>query len=84
MKMRGFVPRSDIHTYRCYAYLVGMLLVRSYDRAERINQAMLLRGFSGRYYSLRQFSVGRGDIVYLTAMVIMILCLIGIQWVVTI
>ena len=26
MKIRSFKPRTDIHTYRSYAYLVGMLL----------------------------------------------------------
>jgi cobalt/nickel transport system permease protein len=83
MKMRGFVPRSNLHTYRSYAYLVGMLLVRSYDRAERIHRAMLLRGFSGRYYALSRFSIGRGDVLYLAAMLIMIFSLIGIQWVAT-
>ncbi|MEA3470301.1 MAG: cobalt ECF transporter T component CbiQ [Thermodesulfobacteriota bacterium] len=84
MKVRGFVPRSNIHTYRSYAYLVGMLLVRSYDRAERIHSAMLLRGFDGRYYSLNQFSIGRGDILYLSAMLIAILGLVWMQWAVTI
>ncbi len=84
MKVRGFVPRSDMHTYRSYAYLVGMLLVRSYDRAERIHQAMLLRGFNGRYYSLNQFSIGRGDILYLSALLIAILGLVWMQWVRTI
>lgn len=29
MKVRGFRPRMDRHTYRTYGYLVGMLLVRS-------------------------------------------------------
>ena len=27
MKIRGFYPRNNLHTYRTYAYLVGMLLV---------------------------------------------------------
>jgi cobalt/nickel transport system permease protein len=64
MKIRGFIPGTNLHTYRSYAYLVGMLLIKSYDRAERVYRAMLCRGFSGRYYTLSQFSVKRGDIVY--------------------
>jgi len=84
MKVRGFVPCSNMHTYRSYAYLVGMLLVRSYDRAERIHRAMLLRGFNGRYYSLNRFSIGRGDILYLSGMLIAILGLVWMQWVRTI
>ncbi len=81
MKVRGFVPRSDMHTYRSYAYLVGVLLVRSYDRAERIHQAMLLRGFHGKYYSLTRFSIGRGDILFFAAMLIAVLALVWMQWV---
>lgn len=84
MKMRGFVPRSNMHTYRSYAYLVGMLLVRSYDRAERIHQAMLLRGYNGKYYSLCRFSIGGGDVFYLLAMLIAVLALVWMQWLRTI
>jgi cobalt/nickel transport system permease protein len=80
MKARGFVPRTNTHTYRSYAYLMGMLLVRSYDRAERIHKAMLCRGFRGKYHTLSQFSVTRGDVAYLMIMVSVILGMVLIQW----
>jgi len=32
--------------------LVGMLLVRSFDRTERVRDAMLSRGYSGRLKTL--------------------------------
>jgi cobalt/nickel transport system permease protein len=80
MKIRGFIPRTNLHTYKSYAYLVGMLLVKSYDRAERVYKAMLCRGFSGKYYTLSQFSVKRGDIVYLSLMLAAILGLVVLQW----
>lgn len=51
-KIRGFVPRTSLHTYRTYAYLAAMVLVRSFDRAERVHQAMRLRGFAGRFPTL--------------------------------
>ena len=51
-KIRGFTPRTSLHTYRTYAYMAAMVLVRSHDRAQRVHQAMLLRGFSGRFPSL--------------------------------
>lgn len=46
--------------------LTGSLLLRTYDRAIRIYQAMKLRGFDSRYYgvSLERFKIA--DIVYLT------------------
>ena len=62
------------------AYLVGMLLVRSYDRAERIHKAMLCRGFRGKYHTLSQFSVTRGDVAYFMIMVSVILGMVLIQW----
>ncbi|SHG24705.1 cobalt/nickel transport system permease protein [Kaistia soli DSM 19436] len=49
MRARGFAPRSNRHTWRSYGNLVGMLLVRSLDRAARVEEAMLCRGYSGRF-----------------------------------
>ncbi|MBC8317731.1 MAG: cobalt ECF transporter T component CbiQ [Desulfobulbaceae bacterium] len=51
-KIRGFIPRTNIHTYRTYAYLFAMTLVKSWNRAHRVQQAMVLRGFNGRFYSM--------------------------------
>jgi len=80
LKVRGFVPRTGLHTYRTYAYLVAILLVRSCDRAERVYQAMLCRGFQGRFYSLRQFALGRRDIVFLMATLPPLALLAGLEW----
>ena len=55
MKVRGFRPRMNRHTYRAYGYLIGMLLVRSFDRSERIVAAMKCRGFRGHFYLLNHF-----------------------------
>lgn len=63
--MRCFVPATTLHTYRTYGYLFGMTLVRSWNRATRIHQAMLLRGFNGRLIPLEQQAVGRNDIIFL-------------------
>lgn len=48
-KLRCFVPKKSFATYRTTAYLVAMLLIRSWQRSQRVNKAMRLRGFSGRY-----------------------------------
>jgi cobalt/nickel transport system permease protein len=61
MKIRGFKPRTNVHTYRAYAYLVGMLLVRSFDRSKRIMQAMKCRGFKGRFYILHHYQMKNSD-----------------------
>jgi cobalt/nickel transport system permease protein len=49
MRARGFRPRSSLHTWRSYGNLIGMLLVRSLDRARRVEEAMLCRGYAGRF-----------------------------------
>ena len=59
LKIRGFRPRNNLHTYRTYAYLVGMLLVKSSDRAERVRAAMLCRGFKGNFHSIHQGEILR-------------------------
>lgn len=52
MRTRGFVARSDAHTWRSLGWLTGMLLVRSLERSQRIVEAMKCRGFNGRFYLL--------------------------------
>ncbi|EHJ46639.1 cobalt ABC transporter, inner membrane subunit CbiQ [Solidesulfovibrio carbinoliphilus subsp. oakridgensis] len=64
-RLRGFVPATDGRTYRTYAALVAMVLVRSYDRSQRVYQSMLLRGFAGVFPSLDRFKSGRGDAIFL-------------------
>ncbi|MDJ0784175.1 MAG: cobalt ECF transporter T component CbiQ [Desulfosarcinaceae bacterium] len=54
--IRGFRPGTDLHSYRTFAYLVGMLLVRASARARRVYLAMCCRGFNGRFYTLTGFS----------------------------
>ncbi len=61
MRMRGFRPGMNLHTYRTLANLVGMLLVRSLDRAERVHAAMLCRGYNGRFWIDGQFAWKRLD-----------------------
>jgi cobalt/nickel transport system permease protein len=75
MKIRGFRPRTNMHTYRTYAYMVGMLLVKSHDRAERVRAAMLCRGFRGKFYDLSEFTLKPSDVAI---MVLMILSVAGI------
>jgi len=80
MKIRGFRPRTNLHTYRSYAYLAAMLLVRSSERAERVFQAMLCRGFRGVFYSLRTFSWQRQDGVFLAGSLLALGALVLAEW----
>jgi cobalt/nickel transport system permease protein len=64
MRVRAFVPKTDRHTYRSYAYLVGMLIVRSFERSERIYRAMLCRGFHGHFPVISHFHLRGVDIAF--------------------
>lgn len=64
MRARGFRPSNSLHTYRSIGYLLGMLLVRSLDRSERILAAMRCRGFQGRFHPLDDFAYGPADALF--------------------
>jgi cobalt/nickel transport system permease protein len=80
MKIRGFQPRTNLHTYRSYAYLAAMLLVKSFDRAERVFAAMRCRGFQGTFYSLKTFSWQRRDGIFLAASMLALAALLYLEW----
>jgi len=80
MKIRGFKPKTNFHTYRTYAYMIGMLIVRSFDRAQRVHNAMLCRGFRGNLYSLSKFSIKQRDVISLVLMLTAILLLGILEW----
>ncbi|MFA9395170.1 MAG: cobalt ECF transporter T component CbiQ [Halodesulfovibrio sp.] len=61
--LRGFVPTTNSHTYKTYANLIAMVLVKSHDRAERVSNAMKLRGFDGTFHSLHRTQAQATDAV---------------------
>lgn len=63
--MRGFVPTSSRRTYATYANLVAMVLVRSYDRSLRVQEAMALRGFHGIMHRLYDFNTAPYDRIFM-------------------
>lgn len=67
MAVRAFRPGLNRHTLRSLGYLTGMLFVRAFDRAERIQAAMKCRGFSGAYPVLRPRAYAKRDYVVLCA-----------------
>jgi len=76
IKIRCFKPGTNLHTYKTYAYLIGVLLLKSYDRSKSIYNAMLCRGFKGDYYILDHFSLKRSDIIFYLLMLTFLMLLI--------
>ncbi len=68
MRIRCFRPATGAHAYRAHAWLLGMLLVRSYERSGRVYKAMLCRGFHGHFPLISHFHLHRRDIVFAALM----------------
>lgn len=66
-KIRGFVPKTNIHSYKTYAYIAGMLFVRASMRAKRVHQAMICRGFNGKFHTVDKFTLDKLSIVFFIA-----------------
>ena len=79
-KIRGFRPGTNVNTYRTFAYVIGMLFVRSAARAERVHQAMLCRGFRGRFYSLQEYQIGKAGWLFSIIMTVLIVGLIVMEF----
>ncbi len=79
-RVRGFAPKTSMHTYRTYAYLVGMLFVRASERAKNVDNAMVCRGFSGEFHSLTEFAFKPVDSVAAVLMVLALVIIEGARW----
>jgi cobalt/nickel transport system permease protein len=75
-RLRGFTPRTGMHTYRTIGNMLAMVLVNSFDRSGRVYQAMVLRGFQGRFVSVVRFKAGPRDAIFAFLWIMATVCLI--------
>ena len=61
MSVRGFIPKTNAYTLRTFGNFIGTLLVRSFERTERVYKAMLSKGYQGEFYSLVKFKTNSHD-----------------------
>ncbi len=71
LTLRGSGKRSTVKSLGTSANLAGSIIVRSYEQTERIYEAMLLRGYSGRIVSSKIFII-RGADIFLALIIIII------------
>ncbi len=57
IESRGFRSRTNRFTIKVLGNAIGMLLVRSYERSERVHNAMVSRGYDGSIKTLTKFEV---------------------------
>lgn len=69
-KFRGFKPGTNVHSYKTFAYLAGMLFVRASLRAQRVHKAMLCRGFNQKFHTLDVYPPNRVNLIFLTTVLV--------------
>lgn len=79
MRARAFTPRSNWHTWRSFGTLAGMILVRSFERAERVQDAMRCRAYSGRIPLTQSEAFTRQDTGFGGALAFVLLALIVVD-----
>ncbi len=80
VKTRGFSPKTDTHTYKTYAYLMGMLFVKASLRANQVSNAMLCRGFKGKFYCLFEFNVSKKDYIFFGFVLVYLIFFIYLEY----
>jgi cobalt/nickel transport system permease protein len=75
VRVRGYRNRVNRHSYRTIGHVAGTLLVRGYERSERVGQAMRCRGFDGRFRSLTAFHTRPADVM---AFLLVLACSVGV------
>jgi cobalt/nickel transport system permease protein len=63
LRVRGYRNRANRHSLRTVGNVIGTLIVRSHDRAERVSQAMRCRGFDGQPRSREPFTFRSSDLL---------------------
>jgi len=79
MKLKAFQPKNNIHTYKSFAYLIGMLLMKSYEHSKSIYKAMRCRGFDGKFPLLSHFKTSKKDYFFLIITFFIMIFLIMIE-----
>lgn len=63
MQVRGFRKRTDMETLKSVANFLGMLFVRSFERTERVFDAMRARGYEGTFPDPVNLSLKTRDVL---------------------
>ncbi len=80
MQARAFVMKASGHTWRSVGYLVGMLLIHSLERSERIMDAMKCRGYKGQFYLMDDMALQRQDYLFTCLCLPFFFLLIGLNF----
>jgi cobalt/nickel transport system permease protein len=71
MRARGFIPGANRRTLGVYGHFVGTLLIRSFERTDRVYKAMLAKGYQGELHSMVTFQSVPVDYMKALAMLVL-------------
>ena len=80
VRTRGYRNRLSRHSYRTIANVGGTLLVRGYERSERVGQAMRCRGFDGQFRSVVDFRTRFADVATFCLVILIAGGLLAWDW----
>ncbi len=63
--------------FRVIGYMVGVLFIRTFERAERIYSAMVVRGFHGEIPSAKHFKLSYRDFFFIIGIIIFLFCIVS-------
>jgi len=70
MQAKGYRFRFNRHGLSMTGNLIGMLLIKSYERAERVYQAMISKGYTGKPISFSSFKITGTDCLFCSVAII--------------
>ncbi|MFN4226709.1 MAG: cobalt ECF transporter T component CbiQ [Candidatus Ratteibacteria bacterium] len=79
MKMRCFKPKNDLHTYKTIGNLFGLIVLRAYEKSKTIYKAMILRNFSGIFWTYHHFKWEKRDTFFCLCAIIYFLWIIYLK-----
>lgn len=70
MKVRNFQAKTNLFSYNIYANVIGMLVVKCFDRAEKLKNIMILRNFQGKIYQNKEERFSKIDFIILFSVIL--------------
>ncbi|MCF8093257.1 MAG: cobalt ECF transporter T component CbiQ [Desulfotignum sp.] len=81
MKARGFEKKTSLDTLRALGNFLGMIFVRSFERTERVFDAMQARGYKGRFPDPGRLQIQWRDILLTGVWIAAGTALVWFDWV---
>lgn len=73
LKLRGFIPKTNLFTYKTYGYVFGLLFIKVLRKADEINLSMETRNCKTEIYLFEATILNKRDFVLIGVILFVIL-----------